>query len=391
MFFLERVARVPVSLWGSGGWGCVRLTLRSRSQPSATVRNRLCDPRMAVPMGSSAEVVIFGGLRRVVASFRVASVALRGIQTCFAVCWTSFCVAGAIFLWRCQKMCCSFRGRCSTLDVSIVIFCGRRNTFRRVLLRVFGKSWAGLRQVVTRCKFRGRRGIFWHVLNIDGCFARNIDFEVANFQVLRKNRRKTSILKLQIAKLEGCLVRNARFGAQDVSHLESLVFQWLRRVYGGSCKTCLFAVSMGEAAKPCHVVVRDRRGTVWHSNLFDDVSKMSKLEDVSYEMVVYLRPRVFSNSTLYTPQSTLYTLHFTLRTSHSTLYTLHSTLHTLRTLRSALYTLDSTFHTLRSRLCTLHSTLCTLHFLLHNPHSTLYTLRSRLHTLHFTLQVYKTV
>jgi len=37
-FFPECVARVPVSLWGSGGWGCVRSTLRSRSQPFATVR-----------------------------------------------------------------------------------------------------------------------------------------------------------------------------------------------------------------------------------------------------------------------------------------------------------------------------------------------------------------
>ena len=38
--FPECVARVPVSLWGSGGWGCVRSTLRLWSQPSATVRNR---------------------------------------------------------------------------------------------------------------------------------------------------------------------------------------------------------------------------------------------------------------------------------------------------------------------------------------------------------------
>ena len=60
------------------------------------------------------------------------------------------------------------------------------------------------------------------MLKIDGGLARNIDFEVANFQVLRKTRRKTSILKLQSAKVEGCLVRNARFGAQDVSHPESL-------------------------------------------------------------------------------------------------------------------------------------------------------------------------
>ena len=33
-FFPECVARVPVSLWGSGGWGCVRSTLPNRPQPS---------------------------------------------------------------------------------------------------------------------------------------------------------------------------------------------------------------------------------------------------------------------------------------------------------------------------------------------------------------------
>ena len=102
---------------------CVRE--RNRSQPSATVRS---DPRMAVPMGSSAEVVLFGGFRRLVASFRVAGVALRDIQTCSATCRKSFCVAGAILLRRFQKMCCSFRGRRSTLGVSIVIFRGRRST-----------------------------------------------------------------------------------------------------------------------------------------------------------------------------------------------------------------------------------------------------------------------
>ena len=64
---------------------------RNRSQPS-------CEDRMAVPMGSSAEVVIFGGFRCVVASFRVAGVALRDIQTCSATCRKSFCVAGAILL-----------------------------------------------------------------------------------------------------------------------------------------------------------------------------------------------------------------------------------------------------------------------------------------------------
>ena len=91
-------------------------------------RNRSCDPRMAVPMGSFAEVVLFGGFRRLVASFRVAGVALRDIQTCSATCRKSFCVAGAILLRRFQKMRCSFRGRRSTLGVSIVIFRGRRST-----------------------------------------------------------------------------------------------------------------------------------------------------------------------------------------------------------------------------------------------------------------------
>ena len=127
-FFPECVARVPVSLRGSGGWGCVRSTLRSRARPFATVRNRSREDRIAVPMGSFTEVVLFGGFRRLVALFRVAGVALRDIQTCSATCRKSFRVAGAILLQRFQKMCCSFRGRRSTLGASIVIFRGRRST-----------------------------------------------------------------------------------------------------------------------------------------------------------------------------------------------------------------------------------------------------------------------
>ena len=87
---------------------------RNRSQPFTTVRNRSRDCYMAVPMVISAAVVIFGGFRRLVASFRVAGVALRDIQTCFVTCplcgrrnifatfsedvlqfSSSFCVAGA--------------------------------------------------------------------------------------------------------------------------------------------------------------------------------------------------------------------------------------------------------------------------------------------------------
>ena len=83
---------------------------------------------MAVPMGSSAEVVLFGGSRRIVASFRAAGVALRDIQMRSTTCRKSFCVAGAILVRRFQKMRCSFRGRRSTLGVSVVIFRGKRST-----------------------------------------------------------------------------------------------------------------------------------------------------------------------------------------------------------------------------------------------------------------------
>ena len=140
-----------------------------------------------------------------------------------------------------------------------------------------------------------------------------------------------------------------------VSCLESLVFLWRRRVYGGSWKTCPFrmfprklscrfawqawhfltfqpvwwcsqnfkiggslvgsaafsaptclvaslwfscgvAVSMGEAGKRvlfecfqagCHVVLRGRHGTLWHSNLFDNMWKISKLAEVLHEMLVF--------------------------------------------------------------------------------------------------------
>ena len=96
---------------------------------------------------------------------------------------------------------------------------------------------------------------------------------VANCKNRRKSRTKWS------------------FWCSHVSRLESLWF------------SCGFAVSIGEAARPllfegfqgsCHVVLRGRRGTLWHSNLLDNVSKMSKLEEVSYEMLFFLHPRVLS-------------------------------------------------------------------------------------------------
>jgi hypothetical protein len=96
------------------------------------------------------------------------------------------------------------------------------------------------------------------VLQTDESLARNIDFDLANFQVLRKTHRKTSLLKLQSVKIGGSLAQNARFGA-PTRLVSSLWF------------SCGIAVSMGEAAKPlffegfqagCHVVLRCRRRTL---------------------------------------------------------------------------------------------------------------------------------
>jgi len=95
-------------------------------------------------------------------------------------------------------------------------------------------------------------------MKIDGSLARNLDFEVANLEVPKKTRRKTSILKLQSVKIGGSLARNVRFDAPTCL-VSSLWF------------SCGLAVSMGEAAKHvlfegfqagCHGVLRGRRGTL---------------------------------------------------------------------------------------------------------------------------------
>ena len=118
-------------------------------------------------------------------------------------------------------------------------------------------------------------------MSFGGSLARNIDFDVANFQLLVKTRRNRSIFELQLVKVEGGLARKACFGAFTCV----IACLWLRRLYGGSCKTfrlsrcqsvkiggslaqnarfgastCVVlsswlssgsAVSMGEAAKSC--------------------------------------------------------------------------------------------------------------------------------------------
>ena len=105
-----------------------KATVRNRSQPFATVRNRSHPFARGRYGRASAKGVTLRGFQHRVTSFRVAGVALRQIRTCFVTCQKSFCVAGAILLRRFQKMRCSFRGRRSTLETSVVISRGRRNT-----------------------------------------------------------------------------------------------------------------------------------------------------------------------------------------------------------------------------------------------------------------------
>ena len=89
-----------------GVWG-LRVCSLDVAFASATVRNRSRELRMAVPTGSFAQVVLFGGFRRLVASFRVAGVALRDIQQ----------RVESRFAWQAQYFCDVFR-RCVAVFVA---------------------------------------------------------------------------------------------------------------------------------------------------------------------------------------------------------------------------------------------------------------------------------
>jgi len=113
-------------------------TVRNRSQLSATVHNRPREGRMAVPMVSSAKNVIFGGFKRRVASFRVAGVALRDIETCFITCRE-------------------------------FVLCGRHNTFAAFAENALQFSWQGQHDGDHHRDFAWRaqhfRRVLWIVLS----------------------------------------------------------------------------------------------------------------------------------------------------------------------------------------------------------------------------------
>ena len=66
--------------------------------------------------------------KQVVMSFCVAGAALCNIPTCLITCRKWFCVASTMLLRRFHEMSCSFRGRRSILEISVVILRGRRST-----------------------------------------------------------------------------------------------------------------------------------------------------------------------------------------------------------------------------------------------------------------------
>ena len=89
----------------------------------------------------------------------------------------------------------------------------------------------------------------------------------------------------RVANCENCRKSRTKcwFFCIHVSCLESLVFLWRRRVYGGSWKTCPFR--MFPSRLSCCFAWQ-----TWHfrhSNLFDDVNKIAKLEEVSHEMLFF--------------------------------------------------------------------------------------------------------
>ena len=154
-FWNRRVVN-PVSHWlhfsrmrskGSrftlGVWG-LRVCSLDVAFASATVRNRSRELRKAVPMGSFAEVVLFGGFRRLVASFRVAGVALRDIQTCSATCRKSFSRGRRNTFATFSEDVLQFSWQAQHFGRVHRHFSWQAQHFRRVLLRVFCKShWQG--------------------------------------------------------------------------------------------------------------------------------------------------------------------------------------------------------------------------------------------------------
>ena len=445
-------SRFSLGVWGlrvcSLDVAFTTATVRNRSQPFATVRNRSQQSAWGLYGRAYGKFCKRGHFWRLRISRCFVSRGRCGTSWHSDVCRKLCCVAGAILLRRFQKMSSSFRGRCSTLETSIVILRGRGSTLDVSCCvfcanRIVRAASSGDKVQIPLQAWRFVRGDEnWRTLRTKHRF----------WRFIRKIVGKRRVWSFKVWKLE------------EVSH-EMLVLMLQRvssRVFGFPVASpCLWGklpnLSFSKVSK--QVVIC----TLWHSNLFDNVSKVvlcgrrSTLAPFSQDelqfswqaqhfgdfhrhfawqaqhcrrvhCVLYIPrsalralhstlytshstlyipqftlhfPLYTLHSTLYTPHSTLHTVHSTFHTSHSTLHTLHSTLNTLHsTLRTShstlwhsalctvlctLYTVHCTLHTRHFTLHTLHFTLYTPHSTLHTPHSTLHTLHSTLHTSHFTL------
>ena len=185
-----------------------------------------------------------------------------------------------------------------------------------------------------------------------------------------------SILKLQSAKIRGSLARNARFDAPTCL-VSSLWF------------SCGLGVSMGEAAKPllfegfqagCHVVLRGRRGTLWHSTRL-----ITRRKSFCVAGAILLRRFHRRCLAFFVASAALWTRPSSFCVAGAALHTLHSTLHSPP--------FNFTLHTLHPHftLYTPHSTLYTPHSTLYTPHSTLSTPHCRLVTGEICRRVFKYV
>ena len=313
--------------WGSGGWGCVCSTLRSRSQPSATVCVRPIWPSLWRVLQRTRSLLEISAL------FRVAGVALCDVSACFLTCPKSFCVAGAILLQRFQKMRWIFRGSHSTLETSSVMLCGSHST-----------------SVVSRSHFT------LHSLH---------------FTAHTPSTLYTPHLTLYT------LLYTLYF---TLHTLHSTLYTLFFKLY------TLHSTLYTPHSTLYTPHVRYTPQSTLHSALYTLHTTLCTLFFTLHTLQSTLHAL---HSTLYTLHSTLHTLHFILHTPHFTLHTLHFTIHTprltLHTPHCTLYTLHFTLYTLHSTLYTLHFTLYTLYFTLPTPHFALYTLHSILYNPQCTL------
>ena len=363
-------------------WG-LRVCSLDVAQRFATVRNRPRKGRMAVPIVSSAKEVIFGALKRRVASFRVACRGTSWHSDVFRIVW------------------------------KVIFLCGKSNTF------------ATFSEDALQFFVAGNTLVDKSILSFS---------KVSKQVVLSFCLARVALCDIPINLFENvskvifyifCGRRNTfeSLSQDDLKFFVASAALWKPPssfcVAGAALETCRVACfvriamsGLREVVTTCKFLGRHGPGMLWHamtlrtpySTLHTLLSTLYNLQSTLYTLhSTHSTPHstLYTLFTLYTPHFTFYAPHFTLETLHSTLCTPHSTLYTphIYTPRFTLYTPHSTLHTLHSTLQTLHSTLYTplysLHFThhtlqstLYTLHSTLYTLHSALYTLHFTLHTF---